>query len=66
MTQTQEILTCLNSGNSLTAIEALRRFGCFRLAARINDLRAAGHPIKTTMKHAHGKKFASYTLEATK
>lgn len=63
MTQNQEILECLKHGNSLTAIEALRRFGCFRLAARINDLRAAGHPILTEIKFANGKKFAEYTMK---
>lgn len=47
--------------------EAARLFGCYRLSARIHDLKEAGHDIKTTMKV--GKKpngnvcnYAEYTL----
>ena len=44
-----------------------RRYGIMRLAARIKDLRDAGHKIKTTTmkrKRADGitEKWASYTL----
>lgn len=44
--QKQHILEWLQAGNPITALEALVMFGCFRLAARICDLRAEGHPIK--------------------
>jgi len=37
-----------------------RRFGSFRLSARVLELRAAGHPIVTDYKTKNGKRFASY------
>ncbi len=43
--QKSEILAYLKEGRSLTAIEALHEFNCFRLAARIAELRAEGHDI---------------------
>ena len=52
----------LESGHELTPIEALEMFGCFRLAARINDLRARGLPIETLDREANGKRFAAYRL----
>jgi len=45
--QNKNILKYLQSGKSLTPLEALRLFGCFRLGGRIYDLKKAGHPIKT-------------------
>ena len=45
MSQNQKILDYLLSGKSLTPISALNKFGCFRLSARINDLRKKGHNI---------------------
>ena len=32
----------LLSGGSITALEALREFGCYRLASRISDLKREG------------------------
>lgn len=43
--QNEKILTHLKSGKSLTPQAALKKFGTFRLAARIYDLRQAGHAI---------------------
>ena len=45
--QTSKILKHLQRGWSLTPIQALSKFGCNRLAARIRDLREMGHPIHT-------------------
>jgi hypothetical protein len=62
-TQEQEILAYLETGASLTPLEALTKFGCFRLGARIFDLKAAGWEIVTTMVGTStGKRVASYTL----
>lgn len=36
--QTRRILAYLRDGNTITPIEALRRFGTFRLGARIADI----------------------------
>ena len=38
MNQKQRILEYLQAGGSLTALEALQRFGASRLASRISDL----------------------------
>lgn len=47
-TQAQKILAWLKSGHKLTALEALNRFGCMRLASRISDL-AKSHKIRKQM-----------------
>jgi hypothetical protein len=62
MTQTQRILIYLQSGKQITAIEALKRFGCFRLAARIADLRNQGHTIWTNYITKDNKTYAAYKL----
>lgn len=60
-TQNAAILTFLQAGNTLTSLEALDRFGCNRLAARVADLREAGHPITAQMVTlANGKRVAQY------
>ena len=38
----------LLNGGSITALEALRDFGCYRLASRISDLRSEGMAIEKT------------------
>lgn len=47
MSQSEAILADLRKGKKLTPLEALREYGCFRLGARIFDLRKDGHPIKS-------------------
>ena len=62
MSQSQQVLEHLRSGN-LTAMEAFGRYGTFRLAARIADLRQAGHIIDThTLRLHNGKRVACYSL----
>ena len=56
------IATWLKQGNSITPLEALNKFGCFRLGARIADLRKAGYNIETKMVEQNGKRFAQYRL----
>ena len=46
-TQRNQILEYLLAGFSLTPLEALEKFGCFRLAARIEELRDMGYAIIT-------------------
>jgi hypothetical protein len=60
--QNEEILRYLQSGKTLTPLEALEQFGCFRLGGRIYDLKKQGHKIQTTIVASRGKKFASYSL----
>ena len=62
-TQSAKVLYHLQNYGPLTAIEALELFACFRLAARINDLKEAGHDIQMEMKRLkNGKKIAVYSL----
>lgn len=64
MTQTIEILNHLKSGKSLTPLDALQMFGCFRLGARVYDLKKAGHNIISKMiSLPNGKKVAEYSLQ---
>jgi hypothetical protein len=62
-TQANRILAHLRAGNKLTALEALERFGCFRLAARIHELRREGWAIEErTVETRGGKRVAEYSL----
>jgi len=61
--QCEEILAYLKTGRSLSPLEALEKFGCFRLGGRIYELKQQGHNIKTDTVSKNGKHFASYRLE---
>lgn len=62
-TQKENILTHLEKGYMITAMDALTFFGCFRLAARIKNLRDAGHDIKDKwIKHDNGRGYKAYYL----
>lgn len=57
----------LEAGHSLTGLQALRQFSCFRLAARIDDLKNAGMLIESMpipVTNADGKtvRVAQYSL----
>jgi hypothetical protein len=62
MRQVDEIRQALLDGKSITPLDALRDYGCFRLAARIDQLRKQGYCITTEFAHRDGKKYASYRL----
>lgn len=62
MTQTELIRAHLQSGREITPLDALSEFGCFRLAARIDELRREGLEIETVTERRNGKKFARYRL----
>ena len=51
-------------GQSFTPMEALKYFGCLRLASRISDIRRKGYAIDRTMVEDKktGKRYASYSL----
>lgn len=62
MSQTTQIQRHLEKGKSITPIDALNKYGCFRLAARISDLRNDGMNIKTTIvKLKNNKHIATYS-----
>ena len=61
VTQKNEIKSHLKMGFRITAIDALDKFGCFRLAARIKDLKDEGMEIdKVMVKTASGARVAQY------
>lgn len=62
MTQEAAIREHLLAGNEITPVEALDRFGCFRLAARIDSLRHAGLDIETVIERRGRKRYARYRL----
>lgn len=62
-TQCKRILAYLQEGNTLTGIEALRLFDCFRLPSRIHDLTKRG--VTITRKYIttpNGKRVMQYAL----
>lgn len=60
--QSLKILSHLWHGKTITPLEALRDYGCARLAARIRELRAAGWDIATEYETNNGKRYARYRL----
>ena len=63
-TQKVQIHNYLLAGKSLTGMDALTLFGCFRLAARIADLKREGVRIAhTPEKLPNGKRVTRYKLE---
>ena len=62
MTQSEAILKDLKSGNTITSLEALQRYGCLRLAAVIHSLRKEGFDVNTEMVDVNGKTIAKYSL----
>lgn len=60
--QTALILSHLLTGKSINPMEALKKFGCFRLASRIWDLRFDGYDITMERVTVKKKTFASYSI----
>lgn len=58
----------LESGGTLTALDALEAFGCSRLASRITDLKRKGCPVASRMvtrRNRYGRlcRVAEYYME---
>ena len=67
VTQASLIIEYLEEFGSITPLEAIRDIGCYRLSARISDIKNMGIPIKTEMvnvKNRRGKysRIARYSL----
>lgn len=63
-TQCAQIKKWLEEGKSITSLEALKMFGCMRLASRVFDLRERGLDITTTkIKTESGKYVTEYRLK---
>jgi len=66
MAQNAGILKYLESGRTLTPMDALSLFGSFRLAARIFELRQKGHKIGKVLLRKDGNNYACYFMETDK
>ena len=68
MTQAEMILDYLRGHGSISQLEAAQELGCWRLGARIWDLRHEGHDIRremVTRRNRYGVpvSFARYSLQ---
>ena len=68
MTQNELILDHLRKHGSITQAEAVERFGCYRLGARIWDLKKRGINISRSIQcgqNRYGERvvYARYTLK---
>ena len=62
--QGTQILKHLRSGKRITALDALTNYDCFRLSARIHDLRSDGWHIATHYLVTHSRKrIAVYKMD---
>lgn len=66
-TQCERILDYIAENGSITQLDALKEFGCMRLASRISDLKRQGVPVKRTMETAKNRygepiSYARYSL----
>ena len=67
--QCERILNYIEENGSITQMDALREFGCMRLASRISDIKRQGIPVKRIMetsKNRYGESisYARYSLQA--
>jgi hypothetical protein len=59
--QKEQIRSYLNKGKTITSLEALDIFKCFRLASRISELKQEGYPVtKQMIRLDSGKYVAEY------
>lgn len=65
--QNELIRSYLNSGGYLSALDALKMFGCMRLGARIYNLKQSGMKISRIMveDRKRNKRYAVYYLDRT-
>ena len=67
ITQDIAVLTWLKNHISINPMEALSELGCYRLSARIHQLRKRGHSITSRRISKQGKfgkiSFAEYSLK---
>jgi len=61
MTQVKNIIKHMER-DSINPLQALRLYGCFRLASRIVDIKALGYNVLKEMTTKNKKRFATYSL----
>lgn len=62
MSQCDRILIYLQSGKTINPLQALNLYGCFRLGARIYDLKQSGYDIDSRLVHKNGAQYAEYSM----
>ena len=62
LSQCDRILIHLQSGKTINPLQALNLYGCFRLGARIYDLKKAGFDIDSRLVHKNGVQYAEYSM----
>ena len=65
--QCDKILAYIREHGSITPLDALREFGCMRLASRMSDLKRRGYSVKSKMETSRNKNgepvsYARYTI----
>lgn len=62
ISQNEAVLEHLQTRGKISQLQALREFGCMRLAAVIHRLRRKGYHIETDYRNQGGTKYAVYRL----
>lgn len=62
MSHNADILNHMEKYGSITPLEALNLYGCFRLSGRIYDLRKQGIPIRTETVTGKREDGSTYTF----
>jgi len=61
--QSDKILAYMQNGGAITAALAVDLFNCYRLAARIADIRQRGYIVKTQYRSTpNGGRYAVYSM----
>lgn len=60
ISQSEAICRHLWENGKISQLQALREYGCMRLAAVIHRLRKRGEPIRTEWREQKGKRYAVY------
>ena len=65
--QSAEIIKYLETGKTLTPLDALRLMGTFKLSTRCGELRQAGYDIKSEwIRLGNGKRIKQYHIDNPK
>ena len=62
LSRSQKLLTHLVRGRTINGMQALTKFGIYRLSAVIHNFRKRGFIIETKMIQRNGNKYGVYTL----
>ena len=62
LSQCEKILIHLQTGKSISPVQALNLYSCFRLSARIYDLKKPGFDIDSRLVHENGVQYAEYSM----